>query len=128
MDRESQGDDPVEEVLVVVGMFLLRLGVPLAITLAVGYGLRRLDAKWQAEALARWEADDPSQKEIVEALKSVGMERFCRKKEEYDEIRRTLDPDCALLDIPCWVARMRATGRLPEECYNCELFAASLVS
>ncbi len=36
--------------LVILGLFILRLGVPLAIILAVGYGLRRLDAKWQAEA------------------------------------------------------------------------------
>jgi hypothetical protein len=118
----------VEETLIDVGMFLLRLGLPLAVTLGVGYWLRRLDAKWQAEALARWEANDPLQKEIVEALKPIEMEQFCRKKKEFAETRRTLDPDCALLNIPCWVARLRVTGQLPKECYNCELFAASLVS
>jgi len=37
----------------VVGIFVLRLGLPLAITLAVGYWLRQLDAKWQVEAQAR---------------------------------------------------------------------------
>ena len=41
------------QVLAVVGMFILRLGVPLVITLMVGYWLRQLDARWQAEALAR---------------------------------------------------------------------------
>jgi hypothetical protein len=35
--------------MIVAAMFVLRLGVPLAITLAVGYLLRRLYAKWQAE-------------------------------------------------------------------------------
>jgi DMSO/TMAO reductase YedYZ heme-binding membrane subunit len=35
---------------VVVGMILLRLMVPVAITLALGYALRRLDAKWHPEA------------------------------------------------------------------------------
>jgi len=44
--------------LAVVGIFLLRLGVPLAITLAVGYWLRRLDAKWEAEALGQWEEEE----------------------------------------------------------------------
>lgn len=38
--------------MVVLGFFLLRLGVPLLITAAVCYGLRRLDAHWQAEAAA----------------------------------------------------------------------------
>jgi len=42
----------LSEVVVITGMFVLRLGVPLAITLAVGYLLRRLDAKWQAESEA----------------------------------------------------------------------------
>ncbi|HNS02278.1 MAG TPA: hypothetical protein PKM78_07850 [Anaerolineae bacterium] len=31
-------------------LFILRLGVPLLITGAIAYGLKRLDAKWQAEA------------------------------------------------------------------------------
>jgi len=44
---------------VIVGMFLLRIGVPLTMTLAVAYFLRRLDAKWQAEAWAEWEASQP---------------------------------------------------------------------
>jgi hypothetical protein len=34
---------------VVVGMILLRLMVPLAITFALGYALRRLDRKWHPE-------------------------------------------------------------------------------
>lgn len=118
----------MEEILAVMGLFLLRLGVPLAITLAVGYGLRRLDTKWQAEAQARWETVDQSQKEIVDTLKSLPAQRLCRKAEDYDEVISNLEPGCALLDIPCWVARFRATGRLPAECYTCELFAASLTS
>jgi len=116
------------EILVIIGLFLLRLGLPLAITVAVGYGLRRLDAKWQAEALAQWQAEDPTQKEIVETLETVPIEQLCRKKKGYEELIQSLEPGCALLDIPCWLARLRATGRLPEECRECELFAASLAS
>jgi hypothetical protein len=36
-------------VWVVVGMILLRLMVPLAITVALGYALRRLDAHWHPD-------------------------------------------------------------------------------
>jgi hypothetical protein len=42
---------------IIVGMFILRLGIPLAITVFVGYCLRRLDDKWQAEAQARQAAE-----------------------------------------------------------------------
>ena len=40
------------EMLGMVGLFLLRIAVPIAITALIVYGLRRLDAKWQAEAEA----------------------------------------------------------------------------
>ena len=34
--------------LIIVGLFVLRLGVPLVVTLTVGYLLRRWEVKWQA--------------------------------------------------------------------------------
>jgi hypothetical protein len=40
------------DVLGVIGMFLLRVGVPLAITVGVVYLLKRLDRRWEAEAKA----------------------------------------------------------------------------
>jgi hypothetical protein len=36
-------------ILTMAGMLVLRLAVPLAITFALGYALRRLDNRWQAE-------------------------------------------------------------------------------
>jgi hypothetical protein len=42
--------ESLPNVLLLVLMFVLRLGVPLLITVALAYGLKRLDAKWQAEA------------------------------------------------------------------------------
>ena len=49
--------DALLQTAIIVGMFTLRLGIPLAITLLVGYWLRRLDNKWQAEAKARQETE-----------------------------------------------------------------------
>jgi hypothetical protein len=109
------------EILVIVGMFMLRLGVPLAITLAVGYWLRRLDARWQAEALAQWEQE----KTPAELASLKTTEQPCWEIKRCDEGSRAQCPACKLLDIPCWVARLRATSRLPRECYNCELFSMS---
>lgn len=42
--------ESLPNVLLLVLMFVLRLGVPLLITVAIAYGLKRLDARWQAEA------------------------------------------------------------------------------
>jgi hypothetical protein len=40
-------------VLIIVGFFVLRLGVPLAITLTVGHLLRRLEVKSQVDTQAQ---------------------------------------------------------------------------
>lgn len=111
----------MEEILWVIGMFLLRLGVPLAITLAVGYALRHLDARWEAEALAHWEQEEvPAE---IKALKKA--ERPCWEEKGCTEAQRAKCPACKGWDVPCWVAHLRATGRLPAGCQNCGRFAPS---
>jgi hypothetical protein len=111
----------MEEILAVVGLFLLRLGVPLAITLAVGYWLRRLDAKWEAEALRQWAEEEPP-----EALKALDKaEQPCWELKGCNGASRAKCPACKYSDIPCWVARLRASGQMPAECYGCELFSLS---
>lgn len=111
----------MEEILVVVGLFVLRLGVPLAITLAVAYGLHRLDARWETEA--RTNRDREELPVEVKALKR--SEQPCWEVKGCDEAKRVECPACRLLDIPCWVARLRTTGLLPIECQGCELFSLS---
>ena len=60
-----------EQTAIIAGMFILRLGVPLAITLLVGYGLNRLDAKWQAEAEARRQKVDIQPQVRAEPVEDV---------------------------------------------------------
>jgi hypothetical protein len=112
-------------------MFLLRLGVPLAITLAVGYWLRRLDARWQAEALARKAESVLAQQEQagesefemfrVIAQPACWAQKGCSES-TYDGCPAYQHPD-----LPCWLARLRAEGRLPQPCYRCELFTAGQI-
>jgi hypothetical protein len=114
----------MEEILAITGMFLLRLGVPLAITLAVGYALRRLDARWEAEALTQWEHE-----EVPAELKALKRpEQPCWEEKGCTEAQRAECPACKGWDIPCWVAHLRATGRLPARCHNCGRFAPSPVA
>ncbi len=64
--------DGLLEIAVIIGMFVLRLGVPLLITLLVGVWLRRLDDKWQAEAEAYQEAEsEAAQQKQVPVAKTV---------------------------------------------------------
>ena len=48
--RKRCGMDWLSGTAVIVGLFALRLGVPLAITLVIGYLLHRLDAGWHPKA------------------------------------------------------------------------------
>jgi hypothetical protein len=52
-DRQQKGVMVMEWLFgvgVMAGMLVLRLAVPVALMLAVTYGLHRLDARWQAQA------------------------------------------------------------------------------
>jgi hypothetical protein len=123
--------DEVLQAAVIVGMFILRLGVPLAITLAAGYWLRRMDAKWEAEALARQAEDTLAQQEgdvesMIEMLKVI--EQPCWILNECPKSAFIQCPAYQYSDIPCWLARRRVEGRLPQMCYRCELFTAAKIT
>jgi len=114
----------------VIGMFVFRLGVPLAITGLVGYWLHRLDAKWQAEALAR-RADGllaqqrAGDKAVIEMFTVI--DEPCWIQKECSESVYTGCPACQQAELPCWLARLRAEGRLPHRCHRCELFSAGRI-
>lgn len=106
----------------VVSMFVLRLGVPLAITLAVAYLLRRLDAKWQAEAWLKREVSRARGKTSAEP-ELLKVEQPCWDLKGCDESVRAKCPTAKIPNIPCWIARHQVEGRLPAECYNCDVFS-----
>ncbi len=119
--------DGIGDAVVIAGMFILRLGVPLAITLAVGYGLLRLDRKWQAEAWAEWKSGQLEQEEQAGRATSPAAGQLCWDIKDCSQATRE---QCAAFkrpNIPCWLARRRAEGRLPAACYDCELFSLKQV-
>lgn len=116
----------------VVGMFVLRLGVPVAITVAVSYWLHRLDAKWKAEALARKADTVVAAKQEIGAFKPAlatfkAIDQPCWL---FNNCGEAAYSQCAAHDspdLPCWMARLRAESRLPSGCPQCELFNAGSV-
>ncbi len=84
------------------GLFVLRVGIPLAITFAIAYGLKRLDAKWQQEAQRRSGS-------LGDAIASQ-----CKYAGHTNPV--------------CWVARRQAEGRLAAECRACSQFALRKVA
>jgi hypothetical protein len=120
--KERRGMDGLLQTAVIAGMFMLRIGVPLAITLGVAYALRRLDAKWQAEAWAELETSQPEDT-VITQVKPLVNEQPCWSLKGCDETARAQCAAPQQLDIPCWLARRRSEGKLPAECYNCAEFS-----
>lgn len=84
-----------------------RLLIPVLITVAAVYLLRRLDARWQSEGnLVAVKVEKPACWEIM------GCSPECIK-------------DCPGYNspLPCWQARRTENGYLREECLGCKVFA-----
>jgi hypothetical protein len=99
------------EVLVIIGMFFVRLGLPVVIFIVIGYLLRRLDSRWEEEAKA--------QPETIRRLQAARAQRPCWEEKGCSEEAMARCAAYKHADIPCWLARLRAERRLPTECSNC---------
>jgi hypothetical protein len=104
-------------------MFVLRLGVPLAVTAAVVWWLRRLDARWQAEA----EAKSRRALELKAAASGAAPPaahpaRPCWEERNCAESVREHCPAYLQPAVPCWLARRAADGHLPAACVGCDRF------
>ncbi|MBW7918822.1 MAG: hypothetical protein H3C52_05925 [Anaerolineales bacterium] len=95
---------------VVLTGLLFRLGIPIAITITAILLLRKVDARWQAEAKAE---------SIAEPV-LVEKENCWEYKECGPEIARGCPAANSLL--PCWQAMRQENGYLREECLNCKIF------
>jgi hypothetical protein len=90
---------------VIVGL-LLRLAIPIALTALLIFFLRKLDARWQAEA----ELSQPDV-QTVECWKI--------KNCPPEQLKNCVAHEATL---PCWQAKRLPNGYLREECLSCEIF------
>jgi hypothetical protein len=162
------------DIIVVIGMFVLRIGAPLGIVLALGYFLKRLDARWEAEArmeqgeakpaalttvpsiapglARRLPADVPGQQlPFVPGLgrqqqPGVGLApgqqlsagpglvgqshpglalkpgQHCWDVKGCSAEAKARCPAAKSSGAPCWQARLKAEGQIPETCLTCNIF------
>jgi hypothetical protein len=99
--------------VVFVGI-LIRIVIPLLVMAGIVYLLRRLDARWQAEAMYHQKfASAKNQKHCWE-VKSCSAEKMencpATKTEE-----------------PCWQAFRKENGYLQDECLRCPVFRSAPV-
>lgn len=86
---------------------LIRLAIPIAITLMLVHFLRKLDSRWQAEAELQ-----PMYVQKPECWKI----KDCPPEQQKNCIARTSP-------LPCWQVFRLPNGYLREECLTCKVFS-----
>jgi hypothetical protein len=107
--------DPIAEIATVVAGLLLRLGLPLVVTAGAIWLLRRLDARWQAEA-----------EQTSTQVPVVPVER-CWEVKQCPPEKVVHCPAYLDQGAPCWQQLRDGSGHLQERCLACELFARAVV-
>ena len=100
--------DTLTPLLAIVAGFALRLAIPIAVTAIAIYFLRRLDARWRAEA-------------ETEALQPVVEKPRCWEIKNCTPEMRATCPGYSS-EAPCWQARREENGYLQDKCLECDVF------
>jgi hypothetical protein len=115
--------DTMREVLTIVLFFVIRLGIPALVVGVVGWGLRRLDERWEEDAQRRRrEALSVEVNEVV--VPAVADSKPCWEVKACPDERKSRCPAFLAPALPCWIARRNAEGCLPDGCPLCVLFRA----
>lgn len=118
-----------QAITVMVALFALRCVVPFVLLMVIGYGMNRLVNHWEKEDSAQ-PVPRPSiplsmlSRETGQAPKSKIP---CWLLNNCDEKTRAGCPAYANQSVACWVARLRADGRLPAKCAGCSLYTGAPV-
>ncbi len=110
----------IQDIIVIAGMFFLRVGLPLLIVIGVGYLIRRwLEPAAVQEQFEGMVRSAQEQRAMVQTGKHCWDVKNC-SAEAKAQCAAAQQPD-----IPCWLARQIAGQSLPSGCASCE--ARSLV-
>jgi hypothetical protein len=97
----------MDVVLTFLTGLLLRLGIPIAITVLLLGWLHHLDKRWQKEALA---------------LPVVPAGKPCWEVKGCSEDKKKNCAAAARADIPCWQVFRTRDGVMKEACLGCDVF------
>jgi len=105
----------IQDILVIAGMFFLRIGLPLLLVMGIGYLIQRWlepkAVKEQFEGMVR----------TAQEQQAVTTARPCWEIKGCAEDKRAACAAALQPDIPCWLARQIAGQPLPAGCSTCEV-------
>ena len=97
----------MDTILTFILGLLVRIGIPVAVTALVFFLLRRLDERWQKEALAV---------PVISSAQPCWEIKGCSGEKRRD------CPASAQPDTPCWQVFRTRNGLLREACLGCSVF------
>lgn len=97
----------LNEWLLIVGGFFLRLVLPAALTTLAAWLLHRLDVRWQAEAMAG------------APRRSAGNQTPCWETHACSAARQATCPAYGQTAVPCWQFFRDTHGNLRAACLTC---------
>lgn len=98
--------DTIVSIFAFLAGLLIRLAIPLMVTVAVIFFLRKLDARWQAEAQ-------------LQTVKAAKPECWKIKNCPPERIKSC---EASTSSLPCWQVYRQPNGYLLEDCLSCEVF------
>lgn len=115
----------VLDALVILGMFFLRIGVPIIVTLALGAWLEK---KLRPAETQR--TQQPIQRGTIIPFPRVqnGARAtsapcaHCWESKQCDSAQRAQCAAYKRPDLPCWLALQAAGGKVRAECADCEFY------
>jgi len=104
----------LEHILSLIAGLLIRIGLPVTVSLGILYALKKLDKKWQKEQLSL-------------PVIASGYEA-CWKVKNCPEDQRKACPAFQNPEVPCWQTFKATTGLLKDTCLDCGVFRNSWVT
>ena len=104
----------VQDIFVVVGMFFLRIGLPLIVVMGVGFLIQR----WLEPKAVQEQFEGIVRSTHERAAASTQYKLSGEAADKYAACTANMQTD-----IPCWLARQIAGQPLPEGCAACQVRA-----
>lgn len=113
----------VQDIIVIAGMFLLRVGLPLLIVVGIGYLIQR----WLEPKAVQEQFEGMIQTAQENAVVGAASQPCWEVKNCSPELRAEC-PAFEQSDVPCWLARQIAGQPLPQGCTTCAVRAEILTT
>ncbi len=108
----------IQGLLLAIGWFLIRFGLPLLLTLILIYSFSKLDSRWRDEAIEQ--RNKAGYDQIIPSIR-------CWVFHDCPPEKREKCPAFQEKNVPCWQLFRDQYGVLKQGCLDCDVFTGATV-